>query len=318
MFPAEPFEQSYRSVQSQDPEASPLLNSTPDVRSGATEEEFVAALDRERNKVIDFYKETEKDLEAALDLVLSEVRVLEDRELEDVIEEEEEGFEDVPEPTTDAGDLELGHGLEQSTDTLTQRPPPSPRSNNNLGFIKSLQSRFLTSSDPQRDEADLLEASLTPQVQNAREGSRNRSRSTAGVRRNRMMRNPSDFSHGRRTSDEIDRRRMSASSASSGGMGAASRYRGNLGLVPMTEPTPLTESIFSHNSSAGFGSNYNQPRLSGDNGDPVDYIWTASSDYGKVLRIGFKKRIARIWLDGHALRGFAELNMTAFEKILKK
>lgn len=111
---------------------------------------------------------------------------------------------------------------------------------------------------------------------------------------------------------------MSASSASSNGLGPAatmSRNRGNLGLIPMLDPTPLSDSIFS--SSAAVQST-GGPRLSGEESEGVDYIWTASSDYGKVLRIGFKKRIARMWLDGYALKGYVELNMTAFEKILKK
>jgi phosphate transporter len=50
----------------------------------------------------------------------------------------------------------------------------------------------------------------------------------------------------------------------------------------------------------------------------VSYIWTANSDYGKVVRIGFKKRIAALWLEGNSLGQYTELNMTAFEKILKK
>lgn len=48
------------------------------------------------------------------------------------------------------------------------------------------------------------------------------------------------------------------------------------------------------------------------------YIWSATTDYGKVVRIGFKKRIAQLWLEGNSLRQYVDLNMTAFEKILKK
>lgn len=81
----------------------------------------------------------------------------------------------------------------------------------------------------------------------------------------------------------------------------------------------LSESIFSQSGGGAVkldGSEGESTRVNGDDG--VAYIWTASSDYGKVLRIGFKKRIASLWLDGHSLRGYADLNMTAFEKILKK
>jgi phosphate transporter len=48
------------------------------------------------------------------------------------------------------------------------------------------------------------------------------------------------------------------------------------------------------------------------------YVWTANNDYGTVLRIGFKKRISAVWLEAYALKQYVDLNLTAFEKILKK
>jgi nitrogenase subunit NifH len=62
------------------------------------EEEFIAACDRERNKVIEFYKEKEEQLVEDFRALQHEVKMLEDRELEDVIEEdeEEEEAEDFP------------------------------------------------------------------------------------------------------------------------------------------------------------------------------------------------------------------------------
>lgn len=317
MFPAEPFEPSYRANRQDDPEASPLL--TAERPQGASEEEFTSALDRERNKVIEFYKETEDELQNTFKTILGEVRVLEEREFDDIIEEEdedEEGLSDREENLGNSGfrSSQDGAGLEEGLPNgrRSSYTPQSPQRANKSFMQKNLASfsnRFL-STDPQRDEADLLEASLTPQVQQE-----TRARSRSNARRSRLNRTTSS-DLGRRTSDE--NRRMSASSASSGGLGPAasmSRNRGNLGLIPMIDPTPLSDSIFS--TSAAVHST-GGPRLSGEDGEGVDYIWTASSDYGKVLRIGFKKRIARMWLDGYALKGYVELNLTAFEKILKK
>jgi phosphate transporter len=315
MFPAEPFEPSYRANQRDDPEASPLL--TAERPQGASEEEFTSALDRERNKVIEFYKETEGDLLSTFKTILGEVRVLEEREFQDVIQEEDEDEEGMSDREAQGNsgfrssqDGGLEEGASRPSGTLARRSsyaPPSPQAN---GYMKTLHNRFF-SSDPHRDDADLLEASLTPQVQQE-----TRARSRSNARRARMSRTGTSSDQGRRTSDEL--RRMSASSASSGGLGPAAslgRYRGNLGLIPMSDPTPLSDSIF---SSAAAAHSAGGPRLSGEDGEGIDYIWTASSDYGKVLRIGFKKRIARMWLDGFALKGYVDLNMTAFEKILKK
>jgi phosphate transporter len=48
------------------------------------------------------------------------------------------------------------------------------------------------------------------------------------------------------------------------------------------------------------------------------YVWTGTNDHATVMRIGFKKRISVIWLEAYALKQYVDLNLTAFEKILKK
>jgi hypothetical protein len=55
----------------------------------------------------------------------------------------------------------------------------------------------------------------------------------------------------------------------------------------------------------------------GDDGRAV-FVWTANNDYATVVRIGFKKRISALWLEAYALKQYVDLNLTAFEKILKK
>jgi phosphate transporter len=48
------------------------------------------------------------------------------------------------------------------------------------------------------------------------------------------------------------------------------------------------------------------------------YMWTGSNDHATVMRIGFKKRVSANWLEAYALKQYVDLNLTAFEKILKK
>jgi len=54
-----------------------------------------------------------------------------------------------------------------------------------------------------------------------------------------------------------------------------------------------------------------------DESRPV-FVWTGTNDHATVMRIGFKKRISAVWLEAYALKQYVELNLTAFEKILKK
>ncbi len=196
-----------------------------------------------------------------------------------------------------------------------------------------------------RDEADLLEAALMPNAGGATRRTPSQDR-TSFVGGNGMPKSPRNKratilppGHARRSSEDgapRDRsqarsdsiaRRLSMSSASSGEW-ATQRWRGNLGLVPMdTTHLPLSGSVFSEGgATGGLGRPGGSEDHAGDlrlnladvTGAQVAYIWTANTDYGKVLRIGFKKRIAVLWLEAHSLRQYVELNMTAFEKILKK
>ena len=74
----------------------------------------------------------------------------------------------------------------------------------------------------------------------------------------------------------------------------------------------------------GMVPDFARPPRTDSNGqeDPEEerpvFVWTASHDRATVLRIGFKKRISAVWLDVYSLKQYVELNLTAFEKILKK
>ncbi|KAJ9123204.1 hypothetical protein QFC22_001397 [Naganishia vaughanmartiniae] len=358
LFPNEPFDPSYHrgrpGVGRDEEEGSPLLQAG-DERGGVTEEEFIAACDRERNKVIEFYKEKEQELTENFRTIQHEVKLLEDRELEDVIEEEDEEDNDNDEqeeahhdnqtnvhspPVRPAGLItngpshnrlpEVARRLSHDDQRLIDvegapGSPPGPNATAAPGFFKRFGAFGRTSTDT-KDETDLLEAALAPAVlQQSQLGGRSmsgnprsRSRSINPVSphtKNGSNTGPSP-KFKRAVSDyelpspgmapTTREHRLSVSSASSGGgAGHGYRFRGNLGLIPM-DNTGLADSMVSASSAQGGTSNFGS------------FIWTANSDYGKVVRIGFKKRIAALWLEGHSLGQYTDLNMTAFEKILKK
>lgn len=355
LFPNEPFDPSYHrgrpGAGRDEEEGSPLLQAG-DERGGATQEEFIAACDRERNKVIEFYKEKEQELTEDFRSMQHEIKLLEDRELEDVIEEEDEEEED--------GQEDLEHDNQADSNSHPGRPaglitngpshsrlpeaarrlshddqrlidvegaPSSPPGNNNAaatGFFKRFGAFGRSSSDT-KDETDLLEAALSPAVlQQSQLGGRNMSGNPRSRSRSVHPASPSKNGSNTGPSPKFKRsvsdyelpspgmppttreHRLSVSSASSGGgAGHGYRFRGNLGLIPM-DNTGLADSMISASSAQGGTSNLGS------------FIWTANSDYGKVVRIGFKKRIAALWLEGHSLGQYTDLNMTAFEKILKK
>jgi phosphate transporter len=261
---------------------------------------------------------------------MEEIEALEERELDDTIEEEEE-LEDEGEYDLEAGGGVFGGGRRLSEgcahDLRSDKHKPPGR-----GFLKRITSMNLGLGRRQsRDEDDLMAASLIPPGQR-RTPSQDRSSwlSPSGPpksphKQRASISYPIIPGHGRKFSDDLtgrdrlmprslDLRRASMSSASSAD-GLIHHWRGNLGLVPMdTTNLPLSASIFSSTSNQGGNDAQNEI----DEGKEISYIWTANSDYGKVLRIGFKKRISALWLEAHGLRQYVELNMTAFEKILKK
>ena len=325
LFPSTPLDPSYHSTQ-QHQESTTILpthNSTS-LDKWATPDEFRQALDRERNKVADFYRSKVQELEHSLELLEQEVTMLEDRDLgtDDVIKEEDEEEE---EEDDDGNRATESHGLLDSQVPATSSKPP----------VKSRTSMFARLAPPfgrskrkrtGRHEADILEASLGDM-------GRVRSRSTSvGMDQSIASGFPGDErlnitnstgrvpapKRGRRSSDMesfddgngmLDRR-TSISSASSHERDASRpllRFH-SLGLVhmdPVSVPTNMTN---------GYGEGEEQ----GVRMRETVLIWTANNQYGIVLRIGFKKRISAIWLDTYSLKQYVELNLTAFEKILKK
>lgn len=83
----------------------------------------------------------------------------------------------------------------------------------------------------------------------------------------------------------------------------------SLGLVPLG-PSEMPDFMTSSGTTGDAEHGH-------DASDPV-FVWTSTSSYGKRMRIGQQKKISRLWLDTYALKQYVDLNLTAFEKILKK
>ena len=272
----------------------------------------------------DFYRSKVQELEHSLGLLQQEVTTLEDRDLgtEDVIKEEDEDEDEDDDEGTRATE---SHGL---LDSQAPAPPSKPPAKSRTSMFARLAPPFGRSKRKKtgRHEADILEASLGDM-----RGVRSRSTSV-GMDQSIASGFPGDerlsvatsrgrvpaLKKGRRSSDMesfddgtgmLDRR-TSVSSASSHERDASRPLRRfhSLGLVQM-DPASVPINI-----TNGSGEGEEQ----GGRMRESVLIWTANNQYGTVLRIGFKKRISAIWLDAYSLKQYVELNLTAFEKILKK
>lgn len=311
LFPSTPLDPSYFSTQ-QHQESSSLL---PTTRSGsdkwASPEEFRTALDRERQKVEDFYNQKLEEMRTTFSVLEQEVRGMEDRELgEDTIKEEDEEEDEGEFRETD--DL-LSPGL---------APPPRPASKSRTSFMNRMapaigRRRKSVLPTGTTHEADLHEGQLRTQ----------RSRSTGRISFSAddgSNLSPKASGRGRRSSDlessedgplnvTARDRRTSLSSTSSHerdhdiNLSTRSTFQ-SLGLVPM-DPAEVPDWLWRPEGR--------DEEEDAENRDPV-YIWTGSGNYGTFARIALKKKISRVWLDTYSLKQYVDLNLTAFEKILKK
>lgn len=313
LFPSTPLDPSYFSTQ-QHQESSSLL---PITRSGsdkwASPEEFRVALDRERKKVEDFYNGKLNEIRSAFDALEGEVRGMEERELgEDVIKEEDEEEED--------GEMRETDGLISPGHVTTPRPTLKNRSSFMNRMAPSMGRRrksILPVAPGATHEADLHE----PQLRTARSRSTGRASFSVEDGSNTSPKAPA---RGRRSSDiessddgpsNLPRdRRTSLSSTSSherepdfGSLSARSRLQ-SLGLVLM-DPAEVPDWLWRPEGR--------DVEENAEQRDPV-YIWTGTGNYGTFARISLKKKISRVWLDCYSLKQYVDLNLTAFEKILKK
>ena len=327
LFPSNPLDPSYLSTQQHHESTSMLpLHSTQPSDKWAGPEEFRQALDRERDKVTDFYKSKYEELHGLFDTVVDEVETLEagDMGMDDTIQEENEDDAD--------GDDEDGEGIGEGEALLSPQIPNTSRANpkppsSMLSRLAPAFGRRRKSVINAQHEADILEASMPSSARGVSRRSVTRSMDQSGssgfpfdeagnISENRGRvplpkrgRRPSSLdsegtgTHDRRTS-------MSSNSSHEHDLTFPRRRLHSLGLVQM-DPSAVPSGA-DHSGGNGEGAD----GISEGN-KPV-YIWTANDDYGTLLRISLKKRISAVWLEVYALKQYVALNFTAFEKILKK
>lgn len=313
LFPSNPLDPSYFSTQ-QHQESSSLL---PTTRSGsdkwASPEEFRQALDRERKKVEDFYNTKLEEILTSFEALEAEVRGMEDRELGDaVIKEEDEEDEDQLADFRETDDL-LSPGA----------APPRPAVKTRTSFMNRMapslgrrRRSILPTASGATHEADLHESQLRTQRSrstgrisfSADDGSNLSPKITAKGRRSSDVESSEDGPSNTLARD----RRASLSSTSSHerepDFTLSSRSAQSLGLVLM-DPAEVPDWI-----SRPQGRDVEEDA---DQREPV-YIWTGTGNFGTFARISLKKKISRVWLDTYSLKQYVDLNLTAFEKILKK
>lgn len=332
LFPSTPLDPSYHSIQE---ESSSLLPTSRPRNKYATPEQFRGALDKERQKVETFYRAKEDELHRTLGLLEDEVLSSEYRDLgtDDVIKEEDED-EDADDDDEDGAERSEGEALLASPKQATvPAPAMRPKYRPKSSFLNRLAPSFggkRRKSVMPVDEADLLEANYQPTL-GRRSSSQNTSRmlasvSTLGTPQDEMSSpnlkargslskqrsidvlsddpaNGSGHGHDRRTS-------MSSNSSHEHDFWNGRRRHLSLGLVQLDDsdiPSAVLKAM-TRDSQDG----------NGDMAGRAIFVWTANNDYATVTRIGFKKRLTALWLEAYALKQYVDLNLTAFEKILKK
>ncbi|WVQ99989.1 hypothetical protein IAU59_007132 [Kwoniella sp. CBS 9459] len=339
LFPSNPLDPSYHST-AQDSETSSILPlHRPKREKFATPEQFKKALDKEKNKVTEFYHQKSEELDKSFALLEEEIAGLEERDLgqDDTIKEVEEEDEDAEGGLGESQQLLGSPAISPGPRSAPLRQRPSI-----VGRFKRFGRRRSVMNNP--DEADLLEASIPQTLRNPRSRSSNRGsrpgmsdsvssgyfEDTPAISPNpgkvplpRKPRRSSDLDS---SVDDLNgngnshaERRTSVSSVSSheGDFAWPSRTRyHSLGLVQM-DPANVPDWALPR-VSEGEENDGDRHGFAAAGARPPVFVWTANNDYGTVLRIGFKKRISAVWLEAYALKQYVDLNMTAFEKILKK
>lgn len=344
LFPSTPLDPSYRATH-QNNESSAILPFRRASNKYASPEEFKQALNKERNKVTEFYKSKFEELTRSFEQLEEEIAGLEERDLhDDTIKEVDEEDEDAEEgqgerqdiPSTRETDNLLGHSSSPTRARSPNRarsPLPRPRPS----FVGRLGSSFnfgrrKSAALPNPRDPDILEASIQPTYRSSQSPNATRPRMSDSMTSSyfdehapgrvpgpRSGRRVSDFDSSaddiRTTPGGHDRRAsMSSLSSHEGDFNWHRRRYNSLGLVEMDPSTVPDWAV----TSVGDVEEGRNGFLHDPNAKQAVFVWTANNDYATVLRIGLKKRISKVWLDAYALKQYVELNMTAFEKILKK
>ncbi|EIW67285.1 hypothetical protein TREMEDRAFT_45287 [Tremella mesenterica DSM 1558] len=292
----------------------------------ATPPEFRSALDREREKVSTFYLSKISELHRSLEQLEEEIESEETAELVDADDTIAEVNEDGDEAQAMLGPPSPSISRARKQGILSRLAPN--------GTIMGRRRSLLN-----KDEADVMEGLSRGRSRSiGTSGNGNQNQSSPLLEENQLITTEEDLlgspifptkgkvppPRNRAMSDlessdaDIGReRRLSVSSASSHGddYGWPRKAYGSLKLVPMDRSALPSWTREESENEPGTPSS---SRNAGVREKKTVYIWRGDGHRAQMLKIQYKKRISALWLEAYGLKQYVDLNLTAFEKILKK
>ncbi|EST08630.1 SPX, N-terminal [Kalmanozyma brasiliensis GHG001] len=281
-------------------ESSGLLQ---DADSSDTDRAFVPLLDKELDKIVEFYLKKDTELRGDLQQLK-----------EDLERTENEDFED---------DSDFGNSDDDEDDDLVDTVRTGKASTNRRPSIDNVFTQPHMYNEASRQEQRMREGSGPSRSRkdsrtNLEDGSAPARPSNNRKRSSQLLDQSAESADIGPDASGFARRARSGSNASqSGGKGRWGSIfakkpvrRRSLGLMLAGDDPANSEAP--PGSSEGGDSSY------GANDTKTMSIWTAENDYAIDMRITFKKRITDIFVAMSELKQFVQLNETGMRKILKK
>lgn len=282
-------------------ESSGLLRNA---ETSDTDRNFVPLLDKELNKIVEFYLEKEAELRADLQTLKDDIERTENEDFED---DSDYGMSDDEDEDDDLIDT-----VRTGKASTNRRPSiddvfTQPRKYNEAS---RQEQRMRETSGPSRTRKDSRATADDGSTPGRPAYNRNRS--------SQLLDASADPSDAGDTSGFAKRARSGSNASQTG---SKARWGNLFGKKPVRRRSlGLT--------LAGEENGYNQDRLAAGSSEAGDSslggdakamsIWTADNDYAIDMRITFKKRITDIFVAMSELKQFVQLNETGMRKILKK
>lgn len=274
--------------------------------SSDTDRTFVPLLDKELNKIVEFYLKKEAELKADLHQLN-----------EDLERTENEDFED---------DSDFGMSDEDDDDEdLIETARTGKASANRRSSIEDVFNQPRKYNEASRQEQRMREGSGPSRTRkDSRTGTADDAATPARPPNNRnrssqQLEQSVDFSDAGGDTSDFAKRTRSSSNASQ--LASKTRWGSIFGKKPVRrrslglmlagdDPANSQDRLAAGSSEAGDSS------FAGD--AKAMSIWTAENDYAIDMRITFKKRITDLFVAMSELKQFVSLNETGMRKILKK
>ncbi|KAJ1018061.1 hypothetical protein NDA16_004930 [Ustilago loliicola] len=287
-------------------ESSGLLSNAD---TSDTDRTFVPLLDKELNKIVEFYLEKEAELRADLQQLKDD---LERTENEDFDDDSDFGMSDEDDDDDDLMDTVRTGKASANRRSSIEDLFNQPRKYNEAS---RQEQRMREASGPSRTRKD--SRATTDDGNNPIRPPNNRNRSSQ-----LLDSSAADISEAGDSSG-LARRTRSSSNASQSGkarwgsiFGKKPTRRRSLGLMLSSGNANDDPAASQDRLGAPASSDPGDSSFGGD--AKTMSIWTAENDYAIDMRITFKKRITDIFVAMSELKQFVQLNETGMRKILKK